>query len=150
MNQNRLATLVSVAMMLFVIAASGTAAPPSAPINPAEAVLAKLSKANGLIAKVEVALKARDWGLLRQYADEYVALMKSVTIQVNDLAAQGAGASNTLIAVQEKTIQFINKLKKAHAQAANKEAKDALAQTITVSQTVYTASVEALAKGRDR
>lgn len=130
-------------LLILPVAAPGAAAPS----DPAAQMLTRLYRANGLIAKVQVAFDARDWPLLSRYVTEYVALMRSITTQVRALTAEGAGAAaSALDAVRDATLKHMNTLKKAYDKAPGREAKDALKPAMEASESGFKASTDALAK----
>lgn len=138
MNRVR-TTVVLAGALLLLVGSTGLAAP----ADTATQVIAKVYRANGVIAKVQVAFDARDWPLLRSYVDEYVAMMRSVTAQVKDLVARGENAKPSFDAVQHATVKHLATLKKIQGRAPTKDVRDVLALAISASQSAYEASIEA-------
>ena len=139
---NRLLFAVALAGALVLQIGSITVAAPA----DAQQVIANTYRAGGVIAKVQVAFDAGDWPLLRSYVDQYVAMMRSVTVQVKDLSARGVVAGSAFEAVQQATLKHMTTLRKLHGTAPAKEVKDLLARAIEASQSAYDASGQAIAK----
>jgi len=145
MTNRILAAIALAGALIFLVGSIGVAAPADG-----RSVIARMYRSSGVIAKVEVAFDARDWGLMRFYADEYIGMMKSVTAQVKDLAARGEEAAPAYDTVQQKSVKHIAALKKLHAKPSTKEAKESLVMAIDAGQKAHDAARDAIAKTSGR
>ena len=137
------ATLV-VALMLLV-GSTTIAAPKPAPVD-GRTVIARVMRATGHVAKVQVAFDAKDWNLMRFYADEYIGMMRTVTVHVKDLSARGEEAAPAYDAVQQTSLKHISTLKKLEARPSTQAAKASLVQAIDAGQKAHDAASQAIAK----
>jgi len=137
------ATLV-VALMLLV-GSTTIAAPKPAPVD-GRTVIARVMRATGHVAKVQVAFDAKDWNLMRFYADEYIGMMRTVTVHVKDLYARGEEAAPAYDAVQQTSLKHLSTFKKLEARPSTKEAKASLALAIDAGQKAHDAASQAIAK----
>ncbi len=83
---------------------------------------------------------------MRFYADEYIGMMRTVTVHVKDLSARGEEAAPAYDAVQQTSLKHLSTFKKLEARPSTKEAKASLALAIDAGQKAHDAASQAIAK----
>lgn len=131
MTARRVLAIGIVAALAAVAAAPAAAQPP----DPVKKLLDLVRKADGFIAGIQEAAKARDIPKLRDLIKQYVDTVRKTDEEAKKLPPNAPGVEHALKTVREATMKHRAALERALAAVTDPQAKAALERAIVIAET---------------